>query len=315
MSVLSVPVVGDSAARVLATLADMAPKPRREFSDLAVATSVVTVPTRHGTVRCTVYRPPGGPAGRAPVYVNIHGGGFVIRFPEQDDAWCRYLATHAGVTVVSVDYGTAPRHRFPVAVEQVYDVVVWASGPDRDWDGGRLCVGGQSAGGNLTAAAARLALENGGPKIALQVLHYGVFDLVTPLKDRPAPAGKTALPLWLGEVFHTAYVPELAQQQHRLASPGWGANAEGIEGIAPALVITAERDRLCQEGAAYARRLDAVGSLVEYRDVPGVDHGYDIRQESPQVTREMYGFMAGHVARATVTAPADESPGPPVPSP
>jgi acetyl esterase len=315
MSVLSVPVVGDAVARMLAALADHAPTPRREFSELAVGTSIVAVPTRHGQVRCTVYRPPGRPAGTTPAYVNIHGGGFVIRYPEQDDPWCRYLATHAGVTVISVDYGTAPRHRFPVAVEQVYDVVVWASAAERDWDTGRLCVGGQSAGGNLTAAAARLALENGGPKIALQVLHYAVLDLVTPLKDRPAAAGKPALPEWLAEVFHVAYVPDPPQQRHRLASPAWGANADGIEGIAPALVITAERDRLRDEAASYARKLEAAGSLVEYRDVPGVDHGYDIRRESPQVTRQMYEFMAGHVARATAVTQADESAGPPVPSP
>lgn len=314
MSVLSVPLVGDSVARMLAALADRAPKRRGEFSDLAADTSIVTVPTRHGQVRCTVYRPPGRPAGGTPAYINLHGGGFVIRYPEQDDPWCRYLAARACVTVINVDYGTAPRHRFPVAAEQVYDVVVWASEPGRDWDGGRLCVGGQSAGGNLAAAAARLALENGGPKIALQVLHYAVLDLVTPLKDRPAPEGRAWLPAWLGEVFHIAYVPDPAQQRHRLASPAWGANAGGIQGIAPALVITAARDCLRDEAAAYARQLEKVGSLVEYRDVPGVDHGYDIRGESPQVTRQVYEFMAGHVSRATGAAQAARSPGPPVPS-
>lgn len=311
MSVLSVPLVGDSVARTLAALADLAPKPRAEFSDLAVDTSVVAVPTRHGPVSCTVYHPP-AEVGSAPVYVNIHGGGFVIRYPEQDDPWCRYLATHAGVFVVSVDYGTAPRYRFPVAVEQVYDVVVWASSAERDWDGSRLCVGGQSAGGSLTAAAARLALENDGPAIVLQVLHYAVLDLVTPVKDKREPAGKPAVPGWLAEVFHTVYVPDPAQQRHRLASPAWGANADGIEGIAPALVITAERDRLRDEAAAYARNLEAAGSLVEYWDVPGVDHGYDIRRESPAVTRQMYEFIAGHVNRATTAAQAGESPGPPV---
>jgi acetyl esterase len=299
MSVLSVPLVADSVARALGGLAAVAPKPRPEFPDLVADTTAVAVPTRHGPVSAAVYRAPAHRAGRPPAYVNFHGGGFVIRFPEQDDAWCRYLATRAGVVVINVDYGTAPRYRFPVAAEQAYDVMLWASAPERDWAGNRLCAGGQSAGGSLAAAAARLALENGRPRIALQVLHYAVLDLVTPLRDKPAPAGRSALPAWLGEVFDTAYLPDPADRRDRLASPAWGANSDGIEGIAPALVITAERDRLRAEGAAYASALEAAGSLAGYRDVPGADHGYDVRHESVQVTREMYEFMAAHVVRAT----------------
>jgi acetyl esterase len=208
--------------------------------------------------------------------------------------------------VVNVDYDTAPRYHFPVPVEEAYDVVAWASAAERDWDGSRLCVGGQSAGGSLTAAVARLALEKGGPGIALQVLHYAVLDLVTPPRDKPAPVGKSAVPVWLSEVFDGAYIRDPAQRGHYLASPAWGANADGIEGIAPALVITAERDRLRAEAAAYARKLDTAGSLAEYHDVPGVDHGYDIRGESPEVTRQAYAFIAGHVARA-VSLPEPEN--------
>src|SRR6202000_3541036 len=97
-------------------------------------------------------------------YVNVHGGGFVVGHPEQDDPWCRYLAAHAKVAVVNTDYVLAPHRRFPVPVEQIHDVLQWASSPDREWDGTRLCVGGQSGGGNLAAGAARLALENGGAR-------------------------------------------------------------------------------------------------------------------------------------------------------
>ena len=89
--------------------------------------------------------------------------------------------------------------------------------------------------------------------------------------------------------------------------PAWG-NADGIEGIAPALVITAERDRLRSEAATYARKLEEAGSLVEYREVPGVDHGYDILDESAEVTRQMYEFIADHVKRATGTASAERDP-------
>src|ERR1700744_713065 len=134
---------------------------------------------RRGAVPAVGCRPAAS-AGLAPVYVNFHGGGFVVRHPEQDDPFCRYLAAHAGVAVVNVDYDVAPRHRFPDPVEEAYDAVCWAAGPGHGWDGARLCVGGQSAGGTLAAGAARLALEEDGPAIALQVLHYPLLDIATP---------------------------------------------------------------------------------------------------------------------------------------
>lgn len=285
-------------ARTIAATIDPAPKTAVRFPEFTSRTSEVTIPTRHGPVAATVYHPPART--NPPVYVNVHGGGFVIGHPNQDDPWCRYLAANAGVVVVNPDYVLAPRHRFPAAVHQIYDVVCWAAGPEREWDGNRLCVGGQSAGGNLSAAAARLALENGGPGIALQVLHYAPLDLVTPSRDKPSTIGRRAIMKpWMGEVFDTAYIPERAQRSDRLASPAWGDNADDIAGIAPALVVTAEQDRLRDEARRYAGKLDAVGALAEYHEVAGVDHGYNIMSGARDVTRRTYAHIAEHVVRAT----------------
>jgi acetyl esterase/lipase len=231
----------------------------------------------------------------------VHGGGFVVGHPEQDDPWCRYLAAHAGVVVINPDYVLAPRYRFPAAPHQIYDIVCWAADPDRDWDGRRLCVGGQSAGGNLSAAAARLALENRGPHIALQVLHYAPLDLVTPTRGKPSTVGHRAvMKPWMGEIFDTAYIPDPTQRRDRLASPAWGDNADRIAGIAPALVVTAEHDRLRDEARSYADKLDAVGSLAQYHEVADVDHGYNIMSQATDVTRRTYAHIAEHVARATI---------------
>jgi acetyl esterase len=302
MTIFSNPVLADLAARLLGTASSLAPKMRRLYSDVACETGSVTVETRHGTVGCTVYRPPLEEGEVPPVYVNVHGGGFVIRFPGQDDAWCRYLATEAKVVVLNVDYTTAPRGRFPLPVEQVYDVLRWASREERDWDGSRLCVGGQSAGGSLTAGAARLALREGGPRIALQVLHYPVLDLVTPRESKRRPEHKTPVRPWMGDVFETAYMPDVGLRRDPLASPAWGPNADDIENIAPALVVTAARDTLRDEGAAYAEKLAAAGSLVEHHDVPDVGHGYDILGESTEATRETYALIVRHVVAATKTS-------------
>lgn len=298
MSLLSHPRIADIAARVFAAVAPVTPKTAVTFPGIPGHTEAITIPTRFGPVGATVYRP-AGDVERPPVYVNIHGGGFVVGGPEQDDPWCRYLAAHAGVTVINPDYVLAPGHRFPDAPQQIYDVVCWAADPARDWDGSRLCVGGQSAGGSLSAAAARLALELGGPRIALQMLHYPPLDLVTPARDKPTPiGGKAVLKPWMSEVFDTAYIPDPQQRRDRLASPAWGDNADGIVGIAPALVVTAEYDRLRDEARRYALKLDAAGSLVAYYEVEGVDHGYNIMNSATTVTEESYARIAEHVTRA-----------------
>lgn len=303
LSILSIPLIADAAARAFAAAINPTPKAAVRFPEIAGRTSEVAIPTRHGPVSATVYHPPA--ATNPPVYVNVRGGGFVVGHPEQDDPWCRYLAANAGVLVINPDYALAPRHRFPAAVYQIYDVVCWAAGPDREWDGTRLCVGGQSAGGNLSAAAARLALENGDPEIALQVLHYAPLDLVTPSRDKPSTIGNRAIMKpWMSEVFDTAYIPEPARRRDRLVSPAWGDNAEHLAGIAPALVVTAEQDRLRDEARRYAEKLGAAGALVEYHEVAGVDHGYNIMSAAGDVTRRTYARIAEHVVRATADRPS-----------
>jgi acetyl esterase len=297
MSILGTPLVADTFARLL----QRRPAPRLAaevlFPELPALTEPVVIPTRHGNVPAVVYWPedPGDPV---PVYVNFHGGGFVTRHPEQDDPLCRYLAAYAGVAVVNVDYDVAPGHRFPGPVEEAYDAVSWAAGPGHGWDGARLCVGGQSAGGALAAGAARLALEQGGPGIALQVLHYALLDLATPARDKPA-AGVSFASLPLNEVFDTAYLPSPEVRRDRLASPAWGANGDGIAGIAPALVITCEIDRLHDEGVAYADKLAGVGALREHRDLAGTVHGYNLYVKDRALVEDCYALIAKHVISAT----------------
>jgi acetyl esterase len=305
VSVLSRPRVAAVVAKTLQGVAgaamERAIKPRERFPEYPGRTEELTIPTSVAPAAVTVYRPESTTA-LPGVHVNFHGGGYVMRGAVLDDPLCRTIAALAGVVVVNVDYVVAPQHRFPDLPQQAYEVVAWvaAHGAEHGWDASRLTVGGQSAGGALAAAAARLALENGTPAIALQVLHYPPLDLSVPAGTKPSSVAKPALKPWMGEVFDSAYLPDAAQRADRLVSPAGAADTADLAGIASAVVLTAEQDILRAEGQRYAERLRNAGALVEYVEIAGVDHGYDVNDL--ERAGEIYPKIAGFIAAATKKA-------------
>lgn len=282
----------------LARLMQKAPGPSRlpadvTFTEIPAVTEELTVPTRHGQLRAIAYAPPGGATGRG-VYVNFHGGGFVMRHPEQDDPLCRFIAHHAQVTVLNVDYIPAPQSRFPGPVEQAYDVAAWAASPERPWEGARIAVGGQSAGGALAAGVARLALEHGSPSIALQVLMYPALDLTIPSSQKWSP-GQEKFLVRMGPVFNGAYCPNIDLREDRLASPAGASDTAALEGIAPGLVVSAEKDILREEAARYAQRLRQADALMDHVDLMGVGHGFNMLGAQREVVLPVYEQIAESV--------------------
>ncbi|MER5748431.1 alpha/beta hydrolase fold domain-containing protein [Streptomyces sp. NPDC002088] len=308
MSILARPAVASLAAKSMQSLTRLAGRRsggpgstaswQARFPEYPRAVRELTVPTSVAPAPVTVYAPAAGVA-NPPVHVNFHGGGYVLSMPEIDDSLCRLVAAEAGVVVVNVRYVVAPQHPFPAPPRQAFEVVRWVAehGAEHGWDGGRLTVGGQSAGGGLAAAVARQALEEGGPSIALQVLHYPPLDLATSAKDKRAAIARPMLRPWMAEVFDTSYVPDPRERADRLVSPAHPSDTADLKGIAPAVVITAEYDLLRTEAVRYAERLRAADALVEHHDVSGADHGYDTNDE--QRARETYDLIARHVRRVT----------------
>ena len=301
MTILARPRVAALAARAMQRAVGLGSRrattaAHARFPELPRRTRRLTIPTTVGPAPAVVYLPAAD--GPAPVHVNFHGGGYVLPLTEGDDPLCRFLAA-TGVVVVNVDYLLAPQHPFPAPAHQAYDVVSWvaAHADEQGWDGARLSVGGQSAGGALAAAVARLALERGGPPIALQVLHYPPLDLVTSAKDKHAQADKPMLRPWMAEVFDGSYAPDPALRADRLISPAGPGDTADLTGIAPAVVITAELDLLRAEGDRYAERLRHVGALVEHHVVIGADHAYDAEDDGR--AREVYALVARHVTEAS----------------
>ncbi|WP_328846308.1 alpha/beta hydrolase fold domain-containing protein [Streptomyces sp. NBC_00258] len=317
MSFLARPAMASLAARAMQRLTALAD--RRIASSLLGRypeyprnTRELSIPTSVGPARAVVYLPDvaidaaadsaSGSTPVPPVHVNFHGGGYVLPPIALDDPLCRFLAAEAGVAVVNVDYVVAPQHPFPAPPHQAYEIVRWVAGhgAEHGWDGDRLTVGGQSAGGGLAAAVARQALEardDTAPSIALQVLHYPPLDLATHARDKRAAIAKPVLRPWMADVFDSAYVPDPRRRADPLVSPAHPSDTADLTGIAPAFVVTAEHDLLRAEGVRYAERLRKAGALLDHYDVPGVDHGYD--QRDAETARGVYALIAAHVRRAT----------------
>ncbi|WP_396641290.1 alpha/beta hydrolase fold domain-containing protein [Microbacterium sp.] len=286
--------LADTVAKLMQRLPNNMPaRADLSFDEITATLRDATIPTRHGAVDATLYLPPDGSTGNG-VYVNFHGGGFVMRHPEQDDALCRYIAAEAGVTVVNVDYIPAPQSRFPGPVEQAYDVAVWAASVERPWLGEKLVLGGQSAGGALAAGAARLALEAGTPHVSLQVLMYPPLDLTVPAKTKVSE-GKETLLARMGPIFDTAYCPDVGLRTDRLISPASSADSADLTGISPALIVTAEKDILREEEIRYAARLAGVGALREHIDLANVGHGFNVSDAPRELVETVYAAIARHV--------------------
>jgi acetyl esterase len=202
----------------------------------------------------------------------FHGGGFVIGDLDTHDAVCRELCVGTGCTVIAVDYRLAPEHRFPAAVEDCWDATRWVvdHADELHIDPARLVVAGDSAGGNLAAVIALLARQHGGPDLALQVLVYPAVDGADGgWQSRVDNAEGYLLTAAQMDWFVDHYVPSVTLRNDWRVAP---LRAASHDGLAPALVITAEFDPLRDEGAAYAAALQASGVPVQHSLYDGAIH-------------------------------------------
>ena len=135
-----------------------------------------------------VYRP-NGVASPMPVYLHIHGGGYVMGDTSLADAQNRKRAAELSCLVVSVDYRLAPETPFPGPVEDCYAALLWLhnNAAELGIDPSRIAVGGESAGGGLAAAVALMARDTAEVPIILQMLSYPMLDDRTVVAPEPHP--------------------------------------------------------------------------------------------------------------------------------
>lgn len=230
-------------------------------------------PGPHGDIPLRLYVPKDLPAGPAPLLVFFHGGGFVVGDLDSYDPLCSFLADRGRCLVLSVDYRLAPEHRFPAPVEDAHAVWRHVAGNPHDYgaDPARIGVGGDSAGGHISAVLSQQARNSGDPVPAWQCLIYPATDLT-----RTWPSHETfgdgfmldrSTMVWFKEQF----LPETADLADPRISP---LQADSLHGLPPATVVLAGFDPLKDEGRAYAEALAAAGVPVDILAFDHLIHGF-----------------------------------------
>jgi acetyl esterase len=209
--------------------------------------------------------------GPLPLFLFIHGGGWIGGDLDTHDVLCREFAHGARCAVVAIDYRLAPENKFPAPLEDALAAAKFCleHALDLGADPSRVAIGGDSAGGNLTAAAVLALRDRGGAMPVLQVLIYPATDfrMLTPAFSNFAGPGLGPREFIWCKAHYLNHERDALDPR---ASPILG----NLEGLPPTFVTTAENDVLCDDGEAYALALAKAGVPVQVRRYLGHPHGF-----------------------------------------
>ena len=228
------------------------------------------------SIKLTLVRPAGA-KGVLPAFMFFHGGGWILGDFATHERFVRDLVADSGAVAVFVNYTPSPESRYPAAINEAYAATKWVAenGAQINVDGKRLAVAGNSVGGNMAAVVALMAKEKGAPALRSQVLFWPVTNASFENSSYDEFANDHFLTRNMMKWFWDAYTTDPAQRQEIYASPLL-ATAEQLKGLPPALVQTAEKDVLRDEGEAYARKLDAAGVSVVTTRYNGMIHDFGL---------------------------------------
>jgi acetyl esterase len=234
-------------------------------------------------VDLTIVRPAGA-KGNTPVFMFVHGGGWILGDFPTHERLVRDLVAGSGATAVFVNYTPSPEARYPVAINQIYAATKWVAihGKEIKVDGSKLAIAGNSVGGNMSAAVALMAMDKGGPKIKFQLLLWPVTDANFETASYTQFEQGHFLTRPMMKWFWDAYTTDAGQRKEIYASP-LQATAAQLKGLPPALIQTAEFDVLRDEGEAYGRKLDAAGVDVTVTRYEGMIHDFGLLNVVSQV--------------------------------
>lgn len=230
-----------------------------------------SVEGRHGAIPIQLYFPSSHK--NLPLILFFHGGGWIYGNFQTHDLMCRRLARDTGAIVLAVRYRLAPFFKYPVALEECYDVLLWVvqQASELGIDLNRITVMGDSAGGNLAAALCLMIRDRGQSLIAQQVL---IYPVVSGMLDQPSIDLNANGPFLTKEMMEY-FVQYYAQSESDIRQPYFSPLlAENLNHLPPALIITCGHDPLHDQAEAYAKRLQAAGNQVVLLNYPSMIHGF-----------------------------------------
>jgi acetyl esterase len=238
--------------------------------ELPLAAQDRTVPGPAGAVPVRVFVPPTVKA----VYLDIHGGGFCLGWPESKDQANAKLALACDVAVISVGYRLAPEHPFPAGPHDCFAVAEWLlEHAGREFGSERLIIGGDSAGANLSVLTALQLRDRGGLERVLGLgLLYGVYDLSGTPSSRNRPKDALVLSLRASHKFHDLYLPGLSADEMR--DPAISPLYADLTGLPPALFTVGLLDPLLDDTLFMSARYSAAGNPSKTCFVPASPHGF-----------------------------------------
>jgi acetyl esterase len=244
-------------------LKDMTEKPQKVKS-----VEDIIIPSEEVDILVKVYTPEGNKPFPALIY--FFSGGFVWGDVETHDPIARALCNATKCKVFSVAYRLAPENKYPAAIHDAINAYKWIveNAENLNIDVDCLAVSGYSSGGNLAAQVARYARDEKMP-LAYQILICAWLDLACSASSHEEFTGGLFCDKRVTQRFVESYLPVGVDPSDPKVSPFWDDN---LQGLAPALVITAEYDNVRDEGKLYADKLKAASVDVIYSCYLGQIH-------------------------------------------
>ncbi len=215
--------------------------------------------------------------GKLPVFIFIHGGGWILGDFPTHKRLVRDLVVQSGFTAVFVNYTPSPEAGYPQAVNEIYAVTKWvaANGDEIGVDGSNLAVVGNSVGGNMTAVTGLKALEKGGPKIKLLIMLWPIVDADFETGSYQQFGKDRFLTTSMMQWMYDQYTTDPDERKEVFASP-LQATVDQLKGLPPTLIQVAENDILRDEGEAFGRKLDEAGVPVTTIRYNGMIHDFGL---------------------------------------
>lgn len=271
MSFDDIPAARAASTQMMAAMKEQMP----DIPGVITEDRTVPGPKDSPDIAVRVYRPE-KQAGRLPALLWIHGGGYILGGPDQEDFMSKKFTLAGECAVVSVDYRLAPENPYPAPLEDCYAALKWlaAHAEELGVDSSRIAIGGASAGGGLAAGLALLARDRAEVNPVFQLLVYPMIN-----DCNIAPASQT-LPdalFWTRESNLSGWRAYLGCEPGKEGISCYAAayRATELEGLPPTYIAVGDLDLFAREDIEYSRRLIEAGIPTELHVYPGGCHAFD----------------------------------------